>query len=197
MFCLKVFWLHTRVFDPLTGHPWPKKRESSNSFCRFKNMLYLVHELSPMRGAVFLIKIYHPVSLDPPKWPLFEKSETFDSCFCCILTLLWQYDGFRLTPWIFALVFLQILIQSVNSGKFHNRAVYSLVPNRRQCSPGCGLSQYRFFVSLSLCLDWSSLSTFTCGLKAPVSYHNDASLKKCSWLELFPLTRLICCFDQS
>ena len=40
-------------------------------------MLYLVHELSPMRGAVFLIEIYLPVSLNPPKWPLFEKSETF------------------------------------------------------------------------------------------------------------------------
>lgn len=159
-------------------------------------MLYLVHELSPMRSAVFLIEIYHPVSLNPPKWPLIEKSERFYSYCCWTLTLLWQYDGFRLTPWIFALVFLQILIQSVNSGKFHNRAVYSLVPNRRQRSSGFGLSQYRFFVSLSLCLDWFSLSTFIRGLKAPVSYHNDASLGKSSWQELFPLTQLTC-FVQS
>ena len=35
-------------------------------------MFYLVHELSPVRGAVFLIKIYHPVSLNPPKWPLLK-----------------------------------------------------------------------------------------------------------------------------
>lgn len=40
-------------------------------------MLYLVRELSPMRSAVFLIEIYHKVSLNSPKWPLIEKSERF------------------------------------------------------------------------------------------------------------------------
>jgi hypothetical protein len=38
-------------------------------------MLYLVHEVSPMRGAVFLIEIYHPVSLNSPKWPLLKSQK--------------------------------------------------------------------------------------------------------------------------
>ena len=144
-----------------------------------------------MRGTVFLIEIYHPVSLNPSEWPLIEKSERFYSYCCWTPTLLWQYDGFRLTPWILALVFLQILIQSVKNGKFHNLAVYSLVPNRRQRSSGRGLSQYKFlFVSSS------SLSIFIWDLKVPVSYHNDASLNKSSRQELFLLTQLIG-FDQS
>lgn len=167
----------TRVF--FAGHPWCK-----GEVRLFKNVplvLYLVHELSPTRGAVFLVEIYQPVALNTPKRPLFEKSDMSESHSFQTLTLFIQYDGCRLTPWILALVFLQVLVQSVNSGKFRSRAAYSLVPKRTQCLPGCSLPQYEPWVGLSPCPDSSSdrtLSTFFSGLKVPFSYHIDSSLKK-------------------
>lgn len=174
---------------------WASLTQGRIFFSRFKDsvskMPYLVHKLSPMRDTVFLVEIYHPVSLNAPKWPLLKSQIRWTVTFSWTLTLLSQCDGFRLTPWILPLVFSHILIQSANRGKFHNRAVYSLVPKRTQYLPGCGLSQYKFWDDLS------PSSSFLLGFKAPFSksYLIDFSLKiLAAWRCL--LTRLICSPDQ-